>query len=66
MFQRQPRAWAKLNDKAHFLHAATPSRLGVVTVLPNTYKKTERDKQNEQREVHFQKREQGKTPGKGT
>ena len=34
--ERQPRTRARLKDKVHLLHRATPARLGERAVLPNT------------------------------
>ena len=38
---------ARLNDKFHLLHKATPSRVGMVPVLSNARKPTQRVKENE-------------------
>lgn len=55
---RQSRARKGLNDKLHLLHEATLSRLGVVAILPNSYKPTMRVKQIEETEEYV--------PNKGT
>lgn len=55
---RQSRARKGLNNKLHLLHEATLSRLGVVAILPNSYKPTKRVKQIEETEEYV--------PNKGT
>jgi len=48
--ERQSRTRASLNDKVNCPHRDTPSRLGEMAVLPNTWK--QRVKQNEETELY--------------
>ena len=47
-FERELRARAGVNDKVHYLHEATPSRLREVAVLSNTQKLIQRVTEKEE------------------
>lgn len=47
-FERQQRARARKDDKFHFLHKTTSSRLGRAAALSTAQKPTEGQKENEE------------------
>lgn len=49
IFERYPRARAKLNNTFHLPHKVTPPRLGKVAVLSNTQKPTQCQKTKKQK-----------------
>lgn len=51
---RQPKVRARLKKKDHHLHKFTPSQMKKVEVLSNTWKQTQRPKQNEETEKYVQ------------
>lgn len=62
MLQRQQRARAGLKKKVHLLQV-TPTRLEV-TALPNSWKQTQRDKQNEKTEECVANKRKDENSGK--
>ena len=47
-FEKQPTASTQLNNKLHFLHETTPSRLGRAAALSTAQKPTEGQKENKE------------------
>ena len=52
-FERQLKDPAEVNDKVHFQHNTTPSRLAEMAVLSNAQKPTKRVKENKEIEEYI-------------